>query len=353
MRTHTVGAWMLAATLTTVMACGQAAAVSSTAGSGTAATSLRDATVPSANANDANGPWHGDPNTLGAEHILHMLHMLPHEAMAGLSPACDANAVHSRLAACGEDMPGSAQAQWSACSAMPFGHGPPPTQDGNQASMPPPPHHGGFGGRHGPGGASSGQLTVTASVTPADANAACDTSTVITAQRQAQFNVTLGDPNDPNRPRMQLAGSNQETVSRAYGSSNQNVTLTLDMNRTLTNSAGTVLHQGNVNGTVHIQETRTADHTPPARVVDGTLSVNGDAVVLTGVQSGDPRACHWPTAGSMKRTSSDGVAHTLVFTSTCGSATLDGASVTLPSHFGHGGHHGGHGHDGPPPEQRP
>lgn len=337
MKTHIVGVWL---TMATLVACGQAAAVSSGTSSSTEA-SLRDASVSSfSNIGNANGPWHTDPNTLGVEHLLHMLHLLPHEAMAGLNPACDANAVHERVVACGDPMPGNAQAQWSNCSARPLHHGPPP-QDGNQlgATLADGDGHG-HGHRHGM--ASSGQLTVSTSMTPADPHATCDASTVITAQRQAQFNVTLGNPNDPNWPTMQMAGSNQETVSRVYGSNNQNVTLTLDMNRILASSAGAVLRQDSVNGTVHMQETLSADHAPPTRVVDGTLSVSGDTVILTGVQTADPHSCMWPTAGSVQRTGSDGVAHTLVFSATCGSATLDGAPITLPAHHGHGPH-GGHG----------
>ena len=345
MKTHIVSAGLLLAAL---VACGQAAAVGSTASNAasSAATSLHDASV-GGNAN-ALAFQHGNPNTLGLEHILPMLHAVPREAMAGLHGDCDPNAVHAQVNACGENLPGSAQATWSSC-ALGFGHGGPGHPSaGNANSAGGPPFHRHFGG------VSSGQLTVTASVTP-DANAACNAGTVIAAARQAQFSVRMSDPNDPNRPIMQVSGNNQETLSQIFGSNNQNITLTLDMNRTLSSSTGTVLHQGSLSGTVHIQETRPSDHTPPARTVDGTLSVSGDTVVLTGVQVGNPHACAWPSAGSVQRTGSDGVAHTLVFGSTCGSATLDGASVTLPNppHHGGFGHGHGQGHDHGPPPQTP
>jgi len=50
--------------------------------------------------------------------------------------------------------------------------------------------------------------------------------------------------------------------------------------------------------------------------------------------------CHWPTSGSITRNGTK--AATLVFSAPCGTATLNGAAITLPSHppFGHKpGHH--------------
>lgn len=354
-----------------VTACGGGAGVSVATGS--IATSTMAVTTASLDANQAPSPQThraGDENlTLGMEHILPLLHLLPHEA--AMSIHCDPNAAPEHIDVCGDEVPGAVQATWSSCQM----HHPPMDADHHHGDfhmvlgmMPPPPWLGDAnmagdantasrdpnaaamdanGWHHGPR-ATNGTLTITASVTP-DANTTCDANTSITAQRQATFTVRMGDVNGPT---MVLTGTNSETMSQVGAHTAADGNLTLDLNRTVLDAHGEVLHSTVVSGTVQ----KTADSNQPVsdanavghpghhhpmmnHVLNGTLTVNNDTVVLTGVT---PRmGCMWPTAGTVVRTDSVGTHHTLVFSATCGSATLDGAVVTLPSHgpWGHPVHH--------------
>ncbi len=356
-----------------VTACGGAAGASATAATGSVAASTLAATSASLSAN-ANQAASADANratnenlTLGMEHILPMLHLLPHEAAMGLH--CDPNATPERLSVCGEKVPGSAQATWSSCQLRPrpFGrdhrdnmHMPSPawgseantSLDANGMAMNDPNAtlQDAHGWHHRAPPVSQGTLTITASVTP-DTNTVCDANTHIVANRKAVFSVRMGDANGPI---LVLSGTNSETMTQTTAHAAPNGNITLNLNRTTMGAGGNVLNSTVIAGTVQVSVDPNAtdanmlnangtEHTGPHhpmmnRLLNGSLTVNGDTVVLTGVVH--HADCMWPTAGTVQRTDAHGTSHTLVFGPTCASATLDGTAITLPArHPEHPGRH--------------
>lgn len=223
---------------------------------------------------------------------------------------CDPTPTIVTTTLCGKTYPTSIQLDWTTCEALP-----------DHGGMPGP-------GAFGRGGNTSGTVNITNDIT-IDPTGSCEDTATWTFKRSSAIDIKTGRPD----------GSSHEIVA--------NVTSTTERQpsaQAFTSTRNYDVRRTNAKGTTHstgqTQEAFDDSSGTPQMTINGSLHedrADGTSadITATGVVRGDPRACRWPTAGTIVEHKSDGSSHTLAFTTMCGHATLDGVPVMLPE----GRHH--------------
>jgi len=224
---------------------------------------------------------------------------------------CDAVPTITETQVCGHSYPSSIALTWTACDAHPpravFG-----PRDGDMSS--------------------AGTVTITNSITMDPPNS-CQAAAAVTFARSSTFDITT-TAGDGSR---QVAGSVMTSSAREATPRSFTNTETYDVTTTDKDVAGAVLKTRHLAGnltTVFADNAGVFD-----RTVNGTATITIDgttqAATITNLVRAAFLGCRWPTSGTIALTSG-ATTHTLVFGPTCGSATLDGAAITLPTHdLGH------------------
>jgi hypothetical protein len=212
----------------------------------------------------------------------------------------------------------------------------------------PPPGRPGLGrpdwpGERGGFADGSGTVDITVTVT---APTTCDDSAQITLVENATFDI-VHQGRDGSTD--EIKGTAQTTSVRTVAKGPVSRSSTYDTTRTRKDA------QGKVTASLHLKGNASdafdPSKTPPTRTengdftyesTDSTGATSSGSVKITDVVRNPPDVCFWPVSGTIVRIAADGSTETLVFSSTCGSATLDGAPVDLTSlqpergGFGHG-----------------
>lgn len=293
--------------------------------------------------------------------LMHGADKLRTDAVEGFH--CDASPDITYVDVCGTSQPATVHLEWTDCAAPERpGHG----GDGQQP--PPPPgtttgsstvsamgggrggggllsfldggdkgKEGGHGGPH--GGPSSGTVDITYTYATPDG---CEGT--VTQDQAVTFSITRTDP-DGNVSTVQ--GTSSSSAQLVTGAPPQQKTTQADFTRTLTDASGTVVSSVHLNGSL---STDFSSDTPPVRTINGSyteeyLDGTTGTVTLANLVRPPRNVCPWPISGTLTRGGGDGTTHELVFGPDCGTATLDGSAVDLPSHGpgGPGGHGGGEG----------
>ena len=235
---------------------------------------------------------------------------------------CDVTPKITVTTVCGHMFPSSIELTWTSCDA----HGPRDVfrhrdeADGGTDRM-----------------TSMGTVTITNTVTT-DPVGSCSLTATITIAREATFDVTTTAA-DGSR---EVAGTVSTTSTRDPSAETFVNAETHDVTITEKDTGGAVVSSRHLAGT--LTSTFAVADGMATRTLSGELSDTKDgataSVTITDLVRPALLVCRWPTSGTIVRTAADGTAHTLVFGPTCGSATLDGTAVTLPTaSFGfHSGH---------------
>lgn len=341
------GLWLGAVTLASALAgaCGSLASVT------------QDATTMVAQAVDATTD---SSDAVEVSSLMHGLNALRSDAVEGFH--CDASPDVTTVTVCGKSLPATVHLEWTECAppGRPGGGGggheggehggpgappPPPPPGGSQtgsgttpSAMPP--AGGPEGGKGGPRfGPSSGKVDITYTYTAAE-----DCSGTVTQDQAVTFEVSRTDADGAVSTVKGTSSSSAELIADAPP---QQKATQADVTRTLTDASGTVVSSVHLNGSL---STDFSSDTPPVRTLNGSyteefLDGTTGTVTLANLVRPPRNVCPWPISGTLTRGSSDGTTHELVFGPDCGTATLDGTAVDLPSHGpgGHGGPGGGEG----------
>jgi hypothetical protein len=271
---------------------------------------------------------------------------------------CDSSPDISYVDVCGKTQPAAVHLEWTDCAApeRPGGGG-----HGGDGQRPPPPPagttgystvsglggHGGGGplsgdgackqGDRGPhGGPSSGTVDITYTYeTPNGCEGA------VTQNQSVTYLITRTD-SEGNVSTVE--GTSASSAQLVDGTPPQQKTTQADITRKLIDASGTVVRSVHLNGSL---STDFSSDTPPVRTINGSyteefLDGTTGTVTLANLVRPPRNVCPWPTSGTLTRGSSDGTTHELVFGPDCGTATLDGTTVEMPSR-GPGGPGGGEG----------
>ena len=272
--------------------------------------------------------------------LMRGLHLLRPTAVEGFH--CDPDPVITNTTVCGKSLPATVQLEWTSCAppappARPGKGGASvepsvsATADGKGSggkgggSAPPPPPDGGKTPPEGKGprfGPSSGKVDIAYTYA-----APADCSGPVTQNQAVTFDTSRTDEDGA------VSRSQGHTTSGALlieGAPPRNKASSVDVTRTLTDAAGTVVRSVHLTGA---QSVEFSSDTPPVRTLNGSFSethLDGStgSVTLTNIVRPPRDSCPWPTGGSLTRTSGD-TSHTLVFSAECGMATLDGTEVDL------------------------
>jgi hypothetical protein len=176
---------------------------------------------------------------------------------------------------------------------------------------------------------SLGSVKITSSVSTDPANS-CDMTASMTFIRMATLDITTTETDGTSN---QLTGTLTSTSTRDPSAMTFTQETDYDVTRTDLDASGATVATHHLRG--KLTEAIDASGSTPTRTENGTLSRdNGDGtsatVTLKDVVRGDPKACRWPTSGSIREVGADGTTHQFVF-GACGQATLDGTTVTLPT----------------------
>jgi hypothetical protein len=179
---------------------------------------------------------------------------------------------------------------------------------------------------------------------PADT---CDGTAKFVFEKMSTVDVTTTD-SDGTSDQVVAAvttSSTRDPVAKAFAQ-----TKGYDVTRTDRDASGGVTRTTRTTG--QLGEAFDGSGTAPARTLNGTMTHDDGSgaapsqIAVTDVVFGAPDQCRWPIGGTVVQTLADGTTHTLVFSATCGSATLDGATAALPEHGVHLGPAGDDHHDG-------
>lgn len=239
------------------------------------------------------------------------------EGLPGIALKCDAEPTTTTEMICGQELPASERYEWSECKLG---------MNGQRK------------GKGGGGPVTAGSIEVLHGV--ADTLDDCDATTQLNFTDTTNLDVERVMPNGRH---MVLSGSVVGTSAHSVTATAFTKHVELTVRRDLSNSDGTALAQVEISGTASVAFSIDADGT--RRVIDGNLTAGladdeTQSITLKGVTRLDTDRCGWPVAGTLTRVESDGTTHELVFSSTCGIATLDGESVDLSQQRGNGGNHG-------------
>ncbi|MDY7224960.1 hypothetical protein [Hyalangium rubrum] len=287
--------------------------------------------------------------------LMRGMNALRSEAVEGFH--CDASPDITYIEVCGQNLPATVHLEWTDCAAPERrgggGHGggapvggtiggavslgggggrggggqPPP--EGTSGDAPP---AGGKGGACGPSfGPSSGKVDITYTY-----GAAEDCSGSVKQDQSVTFQISrTGEEGDVST----VQGTTTSSAQLVAGAPPQQKSTQADVTRTRTDASGTVVSSVHLTGSMNVEF---SSDTPPVRTVNGSytetfLDGTQGTVTLENIVRAPRNVCQWPTSGTLTRASADGQSHTLVFGPDCGTATLDGAAVTLPEHGRKGG----------------
>lgn len=237
------------------------------------------------------------------------------DGLPGIALKCDATPTVTNATVCGTERPASESYAWTDC----------------RMGM------GGQGKGKGSGGPiSSGSIEVRHEV--AGAAEGCDASTALEFTDVTDLDIERVTPNGRH---MTLTGKVTATSAHSKNATAFTKQVEISARRAMVDSDGATLHQVQLAGTASVAFSVDAEGTK--RVVDGKLTADlGDgatqAITLAGVTRLDPNLCRWPVAGTLTRVEADGTSHELVFSASCGAATLDGASIDLNAQRGKPSH---------------
>ena len=186
---------------------------------------------------------------------------------------------------------------------------------------------------------SSGSIDVRHEVT--GATDSCDASTELRFADTTDLDIERVTPMGRH---MTLTGKVTATSTHSVNATAFTKQVEIAAQRTMSDGDGVTLRQVRVSGSANVAFS--VDAAGTKRVIDGKLTADfGDGaaqtITLEGVTRLDPNLCRWPVAGTSTRVEADGTSHELVFSSSCGTATLDGVAVDLNAQRG-----GGHGKSG-------
>lgn len=273
---------------------------------------------------------------------------------------CDTAPKTVSAEACGKTYPATAHFAWSNCKPQPpGGHRPPPPQGDGQQPPPPPPDFGGMpppppggpgGGPHGrlPPATSTGTVDLETTMTPVTA---CGDGAPMQLVQTATYD--LRRKHDDGKG-LSVQGTSSSTEVLSPRETAHSRPTTFDTTHTFTAADGTVERSVHLTGTLevtHDGSTRSVTLNSKGALNAETSDRGKEAVTLTDIVRVPPHECEWPVSGTMDRTAADGSHHVLKFGPTCGSATIDGAALTLPAHPR--GPHGPGGHGPGPDGQQP
>lgn len=237
------------------------------------------------------------------------------DGLPGLALKCDAEPEITQASVCGVELPTGENYSWTDCKMSNFGQG-----KGK--------------GKGGP--VSSGNIEIRHDVEGTTAD--CDGTTALTFSDSTDLAVQRIMPNGR---AMTLTGSISATSTHSANATIYTKEVEISALREMSDEDGTLLRHVEIKGTASVAFAVDANGT--VRVINGQLTADlgdGDTheVALVGVTRRDNAQCRWPVAGTLTRVETDGTSHELVFSSTCGQATLDGASIDLNAQRGHGKH---------------
>ena len=217
---------------------------------------------------------------------------------------CDSTPTIATTTLCGKTYPTNIALDWTNCAAW-----------SDHGGMP--------GSGFGMGGSTSGTVNITNDIT-IDPTGSCDDTATWTFNRASAIDIKTLRPDGSSHEIVANVTSTSERQPSAHAFSQQR---NYDVRRT--DSKGTTHTTGQT------QEAFDDSSGSPQMTINGSLHedrADGSSadITATNVVRGDPRACRWPTSGTIVEHKSDGTTHTLVFTTLCGHATLDGATVMLP-----------------------
>jgi hypothetical protein len=237
------------------------------------------------------------------------------DGLPGIALKCDATPTVTNVTVCGTEQAASESYAWTDCRMGMGGQGK---------------------GKGGGGPVSSGGIEVRHEV--AGAVEGCDASTVLEFTDVTDLDIGRVTPNGRH---MTLTGKVTATSARSVNANVFTKQVEISARRAMVDSDGATLHQVQLSGTASVAFSVDTEGTK--RVVDGKLTADlGDgatqAITLAGVTRLDPNLCRWPVAGTLTRVEADGTSHELVFSSSCGTATLDGESIDLNAQRGKASH---------------
>lgn len=237
------------------------------------------------------------------------------DGLPGIALKCDATPTVTTAAVCGVELASTESYAWTDCRMGMAGHGK---------------------GKGGGGPVSSGNIEARHSI--AGAAEGCDASTALEFTDVTDLDI---DRVMPNGRHMTLTGKVTAVSAHSVDATTFTKQVEISAERVMTDSDGAVLREVKLSGSASVAFSITAEGTQ--RVIDGNMTADfGDdstqAMTFVGVTRLDPDRCRWPVAGTVTRVESDGTSHELVFSSACGTATLDGASLDLNAQRGNGGY---------------
>lgn len=241
------------------------------------------------------------------------------DGLPGIALKCDATPTVTKATVCGTEQAASESYAWTDCRMGMGGQGKGKGSDGPVSS-------GGIEVRHEVAGVAEG----------------CDASTPLESTDVTDLDIQRVTPNGRT---MTLTGNVTATSSHSVNATALTKQVEITVRRAMLDSDGETLHQVQLFGTASVAFSVDAEGTK--RVIDGELTADlGDgatqAITLAGVTRLDPNLCRWPVAGTLTRIGADGTSHELVFSASCGTATLDGESIDLNAQRGKASH-GKHG----------
>lgn len=241
------------------------------------------------------------------------------DGLPGIALKCDAAPTVTTATICGVERAASEHYAWTDCRMGMGGQGK---------------------GKGGGGPVSSGDIEARHDV--AGAVEGCDASTTLEFTDVTKLDIERVTPNGR---QMTLTGTVTATSAHAMNATEFTKQVEISAERVMRDSDGATLRQVQLSGSASVAFSTDVEGTK--RIIDGTVTADfGDgatqAMTLDGVTRLDPNVCRWPVAGTLTRVEADGTSHELVFSSSCGTATLDGASIDLNAQRGKGGH-GKHG----------
>jgi hypothetical protein len=240
------------------------------------------------------------------------------DGLPGIALRCDPTPTVVTASVCGTDLAASETYAWTDCRMGLGGQG-----KGN-----------GMGGP-----VSSGTVEVRHEV--AGTTDGCDASTELQFSDTTDLDIARVTPRGRH---MSLIGKVAATSTHGVNATTFTKQVEIAVQRTMSDSDDVTLRQVRLSGSASVAFS--VDAAGTKRVIDGKLVADfGDgstqSITLEGVTRLDPNLCRWPVAGTSTRVEPDGTNHQLVFSSTCGTATLDGVAVDLNAQRG-----GGHGKSG-------
>lgn len=247
---------------------------------------------------------------------------------------CDAEPDVTPITVCGRELPAAIHLEWTDCAAAHHGG----KKGGGAEAMGAKGDKGKAGDAGLPAGdserparpegedgmgPSSGTVDITAAYSTPEG---CEGAIVVT--QVVTFEVQRANADGEV---FTVAGTASSLASLGASGPPQRKQASLDVTRSVADSAGAVLRSVHLTGQ---SEVAFSSDTPPTRTVNESLQAEYSDGTVGRVTRTDvvipPRdVCEWPLSGTLVRTKPDGTTSTLVYGPDCGAATLDGEVIEL------------------------